>query len=64
MNKPLSQFRVVVAFDHHRVGDVIEPTGILRDRLLRLKFIVPLATACALLDPIGDQNFKVRKARR
>lgn len=35
----LPNFRVIVAFDRQRVGDVIQPTGLLRERLLRLKFI-------------------------
>jgi hypothetical protein len=36
---PLPKYRVVVAFDRHRVDDVIEPTGLMRDRLLRLGFV-------------------------
>lgn len=35
----LPNYRVIVAFDRQRVGDVIQPTGLLRERLLRLKFI-------------------------
>jgi hypothetical protein len=35
----LPSYKVIVAFDRQRVGDVIQPTGLLRDRLLRLKFI-------------------------
>lgn len=38
----LPNFRVIVAFDRQSVGDVIQPTGLLRDRLLRLKFIEPV----------------------
>lgn len=37
----LPKFRVIVAFDNHRVGDLIQPTGLMRDRLLRMKFIEP-----------------------
>jgi len=39
--KSLPNYRVIVAFDRQSVGDLIQPTGLLRDRLLRLKFIEP-----------------------
>lgn len=38
----LRRYRILMAFDHYRKGDIIEPTGMLRDRLLRLKFIAPI----------------------
>lgn len=64
MSGELTKFQVVVAFDNHRVGDVIAPTGLHRDRLLRLKFIAPLVRPCALLDPVDAQRQPLKKARR
>lgn len=37
-------YRVLVAFGYHKVGDIIQPTGLWRDRLLRIKFIEPVET--------------------
>lgn len=35
----LPNFRVRVAFGQQRVGDIIQPTGLWRDRLLQLGYI-------------------------
>ena len=39
MDMSLPNYRVRIAFDQYRVGDVIQPTGIWRDRLLQINFI-------------------------
>ena len=54
MSGAMQKFRVKVAYHYHRVGDVIEPTGIWRDQLLRGGFIEPIVsvdTRPALLKP-------------
>jgi len=47
----LPSYRVIVAFDNYRVGDVIQPTGLLRESLLRIRFIEPAAPKPALIQP-------------
>jgi hypothetical protein len=37
--RPVKAFRVVVACGSYRVGDVIQPTGIYRDKLIALGWI-------------------------
>ena len=56
MSGPIPKYRVKVAYHSHRVGDVIEPTGIWRDQLIRNGFIervecVEIDTRPALLKP-------------
>ncbi len=36
-----TKFKVILAFEHFRVGQIIEPTGLWRGELLRMKFIEP-----------------------
>lgn len=47
----LPNYRVIVAFDNYRVGDLIQPTGLLRERLLQIRFIEPAAPKPALIQP-------------
>jgi hypothetical protein len=63
MSGPLPKFRVIVAFDRHRVGDLIEPTGILRDQLLGLKFIERVGDLPALLQLKTTEAAPARRRR-
>lgn len=40
--KPIPKYRVRLAFDFYRVGQVLQPTGLWRDHLLGNGFIEPI----------------------
>jgi len=49
--KTLPSYVVKVPFHHHRKGDVIQPTGIWRDRLIQIGFIERLREQPVLTVP-------------
>ena len=45
------KFRVILAFETYQVGNIIEPTGLWRDELLRMRYIEPVVEKPVEIEP-------------
>lgn len=55
--------RVILAFETYRVGDVIEPTGLWRDQLIRQRYIEPIVES-AIVKPVEVEPEKKQRRKR